>query len=578
MRNLFKKRNVITNIISLFAALVLTISLFSCTNASKTSENKQSDFPHSSSDFSDNSSSSSSGYLDPSIKTSVGYWREGNDFGCTWYWGDDNIEKQPKEDIKDEKDVVYPTVRQFMESTLADGAVILDDYYKDLKSFQVDNLDGQNLELSWESDGAEQFTVCIADNEYYKNSFVKTVKGTFLSCGVCIPGKTYYYKVFGQNGTNVVKEGALKAKDAAPRIIDIEGTHNVRDIGGYVTEDGKKVAYGLLYRGAELNGYKIGSKLSVDGKSVMKNTLGIKTEIDLRGSSDDGGQNACEFGGNYLKASIAQYYWLIPENATERIGGNTWYDGATKTHLQNIFTQLSDEDNYPFYFHCSAGADRTGTLAFLLNGLLGVSYDDLIRDWELTTFWYCYGASSIDDGTGGIGTMYRMLMQYYGTGDGKLSSAIENYLTGAMEIPQAQIDSFKSIMTGGVGTVTASPVTKADLKPYGDNSGVKLVQQMPIDDYDYLTKRFTVMVGALFIPSDLLTGTLDLDNDRDKILNVTADYPYKNAYKAGYEFRTSLSEIPTTFSGKISVVGYVTLTDTAGATKTFYTDLTEMTV
>ena len=558
---------------------LLSIGLISCAKTDASSKARSDDLSVFSGFSVSQSISSVSSPTDSEVDpTETGYWRDGNDFGCTWFWGDDEIEKPQNNVDLEEKDIVYPTVREFMDSSLEDGAVILDNYYRDLKSFQVDDLDGQNLQLFWESDGAEQFTVCIADNEYYRNSFVKTVKETYFNAGICVPGKTYYYKVYGMNGTSVVKEGSFRAKDCSPRIIDIEGTHNVRDIGGYITEDGKKVNYGLMYRGAELNGAKIGSKLSSNGKALMKNTLGIKTEIDLRNSSDDGGQTACEFGGNYLKASIAQYYWLIPENNNERIGGNTWYDGATPTHLQNIFALLADKDNYPFYFHCNWGRDRTGTLAFLLNGLLGVSYDDLIRDWELTTFWYCYGSSAIDDGTGGIGVTYRMLMQYYGTGDGKLSSAIENYLVNAMQVPAEHIEAFRSIMTGGADLVSVSPVSQAELKLYEEKNGIRLIQQTSLADYDYYAGRYDVTIGALFIPTEYLTGDLDLNNSVDKILNVTADKPYKNAYRSNYEFRTSLSAIPEAFSGEISVVGYITLKDDSGGTKTFYTDIKSITI
>ena len=38
------------------------------------------------------------------------------------------------------------------------------------------------------------------------------------------------------------------------------------------------------------------------------------------------------------------------------------------------------------YFHCAGGADRTGTLAFLIEALLGVSESDLSKDYELTSF------------------------------------------------------------------------------------------------------------------------------------------------------------------------------------------------
>lgn len=46
---------------------------------------------------------------------------------------------------------------------------------------------------------------------------------------------------------------------------------------------------------------------------------------------------------------------------------------------------FADEDNYPIIMHCTYGRDRTGTLAFLINGLLGVSKKDLYRDYEMTT-------------------------------------------------------------------------------------------------------------------------------------------------------------------------------------------------
>ena len=48
---------------------------------------------------------------------------------------------------------------------------------------------------------------------------------------------------------------------------------------------------------------------------------------------------------------------------------------------------ILDEKNLPLLFHCSGGRDRTGTLAFIVNGLLGVSEEDLARDWDATALW-----------------------------------------------------------------------------------------------------------------------------------------------------------------------------------------------
>ena len=45
---------------------------------------------------------------------------------------------------------------------------------------------------------------------------------------------------------------------------------------------------------------------------------------------------------------------------------------------------LLDAKNYPLVFHCIAGADRTGTLAYVVEALCGVSDGDMLFDWELT--------------------------------------------------------------------------------------------------------------------------------------------------------------------------------------------------
>ena len=52
---------------------------------------------------------------------------------------------------------------------------------------------------------------------------------------------------------------------------------------------------------------------------------------------------------------------------------------------------FADPENYPIYYHCWGGADRTGTYAFLLGSILGMSDEDLAMDYELTSLsvWGC---------------------------------------------------------------------------------------------------------------------------------------------------------------------------------------------
>ena len=72
-------------------------------------------------------------------------------------------------------------------------------------------------------------------------------------------------------------------------------------------------------------------------------------------------------------------------NSSSAYGGMQYKGG--KDAFVKSFKLFCDEKNYPIVVHCIAGQDRTGSLAFILNGLLGVGEEDLYRDWEASGFW-----------------------------------------------------------------------------------------------------------------------------------------------------------------------------------------------
>ena len=261
----------------------------------------------------------------------------------------------------------------------------------------------QNFTISWESDGSSQYAVYLADNERFENKKVYlTTRERCNLGGTLIPGTTYYYKVVGEN--KETKIDSFKVYDNGVRPITVGGAANVRDLGGWKA-DGGIIAYNLLYRGGKINDGQ-NCALDENGLDVMKNTLGIKTEIDLRFANiDDGGQTESVLGKDvkYVKAPFHAYNYILPEFSHYGENDRSYLE-ISASSLKTIFDVLADEKNYPIYFHCNAGADRTGTLAFLIESVLGVSESDSVPSLkEVTTSQdTLFGYFNDEDGNDGI--------------------------------------------------------------------------------------------------------------------------------------------------------------------------------
>lgn len=340
-----------------------------------------------------------------------------------------------------EVDICDDIIRGYLNAGTADQQ------FHWLNEYSGTSYDYQTIELDWEYDGSTVFTLTMSENADFSNAFTSTVKSMFIENTILVPGKTYYWKVTGNITDKALGGGKIKVKNAPVRWIKVEGSGNVRDMGGWNTESGKTVKYEKMYRGKALDG------ISDLGKETIRQ-LGFKTEIDIRATRNN---------PNPPKIVGMNYKFLSTEAQYDRIF-SSHSEAEVKNNYREIFKLLSDEKNYPIYTHCSAGADRTGTFAFITNGLLGVSYEDLTRDFELTSF-SSSGKRWRGNGDGGTfaandlemkvegnyvawGKLYNEMMSEYGTGDGKLSSAIENYLISYIGVPKAQIDSFKKIMLG----------------------------------------------------------------------------------------------------------------------------------
>jgi protein-tyrosine phosphatase len=172
---------------------------------------------------------------------------------------------------------------------------------------------------------------------------------------------------------------------------------------------------------------------------------------------------------------MGQYTQIIPGyTSPDRIHSTTnanigpiGYSSHSSTSVGNIFKSFADERNYPLYVHCNHGADRTGTIMYLLNGLLGVPYEQLVQDFELTTFSasgtrtrtginkdgtfdrtseYAGISECSDQNYVAFDKLHELIMSNYGDGGKTLSQAIENYLISVCGLTSTEIGKIKSIL------------------------------------------------------------------------------------------------------------------------------------
>ena len=167
------------------------------------------------------------------------------------------------------------------------------------------------------------------------------------------------------------------------RLVDLEGLHNFRDLGGYPTEDGRRVRPGRVYRSDALH-----RMTPADVPRVR--ALGLVTVIDLRAPDE-----VAHVGTGFIDELGAEYRNLptrpavlgpdAPEgsvvSAPERYLG---YLHEGPGAFAGVVRTLADPANAPVVFFCNAGKDRTGVTAAMVLALLGVRAAVIADDYART--------------------------------------------------------------------------------------------------------------------------------------------------------------------------------------------------
>ncbi len=169
-------------------------------------------------------------------------------------------------------------------------------------------------------------------------------------------------------------------RESNQRIVRLDGCFNFRDLGGYATSDGRRVRWRRLFRSDALH------HLSDADLRHVRDELGVRTLVDLRSSAERNGEAASplaappvqvhhiplfdrERTGHSPSLPLAEIYLLLLRFAREPIAR------AVRT--------LAASDA-PAVFHCAAGKDRTGIIAAVLLGALGVGDEEIVADYAAT--------------------------------------------------------------------------------------------------------------------------------------------------------------------------------------------------
>ena len=251
-----------------------------------------------------------------------------------------------------------------------------------------------------------------------------------------VPGREYYYQVVSTSSEKVIAQGRFKTRGMLHQVYFEPRGRNGRDLGGWKGLGGKTLAYHKLFRGGAINGSRTNEK----GKAEMR-AQGIKAEVDLREADDVPSKSP-------LGSDIA---FFAPGFDS---GYNTMIrDNKPKVKETFCFVVQCLRENKPVYFHCAAGRDRTGTLAVLLEGTLGVSESDMAKDYELTYFSPEDWSMSTDDNGNSYYGHVRTTYSYKSirktifkeTDSGTYQERIVKYLL-KIGVPQKDIDDLRSIM------------------------------------------------------------------------------------------------------------------------------------
>lgn len=245
--------------------------------------------------------------------------------------------------------------------------------------------DPNAVKLEWEhtpdsDQEIKNYSVIFGKEEDLSDGYevVGTDKEEIELINVWLGTNYFQIKANYKDNTDAVSDiMSFEVDSTCPRNLKVEGLTNCRDLGGRKTVDGGEIKQGLLYRTSG-NNFQTSAQNSVGrgiitdaGKKELTDHLKMKTEINVNSNTS--------YNLSLPNTNILNYYMDYGGSASHHFSRNT-------ESVKNYFNAISDSNNYPAFFHCRIGTDRTGLCGILTNGLLGVPLNDIYQDYLFSNF------------------------------------------------------------------------------------------------------------------------------------------------------------------------------------------------
>lgn len=250
--------------------------------------------------------------------------------------------------------------------------------------------------------------------------------------------------------------------------LGLSSVRNARELGGYITKDGRTVKHGKLLRTGELQ------DATKKDLARLSKVYKVRKVIDFRTARNQISDYDPEIGNSELlwfntfpfefplieiatREELNAVLKLIPDGVVDPYMVNQYHvlvsDPFAILAYRQFFEEILDANGGTVLYHCSSGKDRTGVASYLLLSALGVPEKVAIEDYLVSAYYMSDAKESTYQQVYGIFNSKRLAKEV-----SKINSVNRIWLQTAIDTINREYGGINRYLQNQMG------LSKADLK------------------------------------------------------------------------------------------------------------------